>query len=322
MRQVEKGSAVMLIWDSEEEIPNNYDTVVLWNSFKKSEKSNILSAPELVEGKSDFLRSKFLSWIFDFGESYVGGQRVVDILELTNGLSYWWFTSLGQKFNVSGEPGINDVIKILAVEPIIRKNEIRLIHIVTSNSKLLEIFRAYSNNQCLKFSYKLLNTNKSILKSVYSILPHFFQALLYFLWYLKTSIPFLTSASPEARRFQGDVMFIDILVHLDKKSLANNKFLSNYWTSLTDLLNLLKLRSNWLHNFYKHKDIPGVFEANTLLDKFNKSEEKESHSLIESFLTPLVFINALKIYLKLYFCSLKLSGYTNPKVLRLTFRHY
>ncbi len=305
-------SKVLLIWDSEDEAPTNYNTIIVWNSFKNSPESNIISAFDLVEEKSDLLRREFLRWVYDFGETVVNGKRIIDILEISSNLSFWWFTSIGQKFNISGESLINDGIKALAVEPLIFKNSINEIRVVTDNTRLLNLFKGFSKTKDLKFSYKRLSKSRFISTTISSFLPNSFHAALYFFWYLKENVSNLISPSTEPEKFQGDVMFMDVLVHLDKKSFVSNKFLSNYWTNLIDLLGQLNLNSNWLHNFYRHKAFPRLANAEELMRKFNDSKLGQYHSLFESFLTFSIFINASILYFKLFLISIRLS-YSNLK---------
>jgi len=299
-------SEILLIWDSEGDLPDIYGTIFLWNIIKTSSNDNIISAPLLVENNSQELRNKILNWIYQVGETKIKGTRIVDILEIEADLSYWWFTSLGQKFNISDESPINDAIKALAFEQYLDLKDIKGIHIVSSNIRLIDLFKSFCKTRKIKFSYKDLNKSGSNYSKLFHILPDFFNAFLYFFWFVFNNFKFLISKAPDSLNFREGILFMDVLVHLNQKSKKTGEFHSNYWTELPKLMDKLGIKSNWLHNFYKHQSVPNIQTAKNLIKNFNNSST-QSHTLIEAYLSPKVFLDALKLYSKLFFRSFKLS---------------
>ncbi|WP_204312186.1 hypothetical protein, partial [Raoultella planticola] len=87
------------------------------------ETEGIKSLFAYIDRNSDRLRKKFLSWVFDMGEMKVNGERVIDILQIRDGLSYWWLTLFAEKCPWK-ETAIKDIIRILALEEIIINNHI------------------------------------------------------------------------------------------------------------------------------------------------------------------------------------------------------
>ena len=307
MTQNFKNSDILLVWDSEGDVPNTFGTTVLWNSFKASTHDNIISAPILVESYSHELRNKILGWIYHVGETRIKGTRIVDILEFEPDLSYWWFTSLGQKFNISDESRINDAVKAMAIEQYLDLEDIKGVHIVSSDIRLIKLFKSYCKNRKLKFSCLSLNDRRSTHSGLFQYLPDIFKAFLYFFWYVFKNFTFFRSRVPDNLNFQGGMLFMDVFVHLNQKSFETGEFLSNYWTSLPKMMERLGIKSNWLHNFYRHESVPNIRLANDLIDKLNNSSI-QNHKLIEAYLSPSVLLDALKIYSKLLIRSFKLSG--------------
>jgi surface carbohydrate biosynthesis protein (TIGR04326 family) len=299
-------SKILLIWDAEGDFPNTFGTVVLWNNFKSSSNENIISAPLLVESNSNELRNKILAWIHQLGETRIRGTRIVDILEIEPNLSYWWFTSLGQKFNISAESRINDAVKALAIEQYLNLENINGVHLVSSDIPLIKLFKYYCKTRKLKFSCISQNNSRSIQSRLFHYLPDIFKALLYHFWFTCNNFKFLISKAPNRQNFQEGILFMDVFVHLNKKAFETGDFISNYWTSLPKLIERLGIKTNWLHNFYRHESVPNIQVANDLIGKFNDSSS-QNHSLIEAYLSPWVLLDSLKIYSKLFFRSSKLS---------------
>lgn len=286
------------------DVPNTYGTTVLWNNFKSSSNDNIISAPLLVESNSHELRNRILDWIYQVGETRIKGTRIVDILEIEPDLSYWWFTSLGQKFNISDESRINDAIKALAIEQYLDLKDIKGVHIASSNMRLIKLFKSYCKTRKIKFS--CLSASGSTQTGLFKYLPGVFKALLYFIWFVFNNFKFLKFKIIESSNFQEGILFMDVFVHLNQKSNKTGEFLSNYWTDLPKLMERLGIRSNWLHNFYRHESVPNIRVANDLIRKYNHSSS-QNHKLIEAYLSPWVLLDSLKIYSKLFFRSSKLS---------------
>lgn len=300
-------SNTLLIWDSDRDYPDSFKNIFLWNSFNQSLEKNIISVPLLVEDHSIELREKFLNWIYEIGETHIKSNKIIDILEIESGLSYWWFTSLGQKFNISDSSPINDIIKIFAIEQYIDLTNFKEVHIVCKKKHLIKLFKSYSKSQKIKFSYRNNSKNWLQLNKLWKNFPNFIKAFLYFVWYFFTNIKFLITKKSR-KLFSSGILFIDILIHLNENSIKNGKFVSNYWTNLIELLDQLKTQSNWLHGFYRHNSIPNIRIASELLNKFNNSPI-QSHFLFENYISPKVFLESLSIYFNLYFKSFFILKY-------------
>ena len=61
----------LLIWDSEQELPDSDKYKVLWQSYTVSDASKEISIPKLIEDNADELKAKYLALIYDLGETKV-----------------------------------------------------------------------------------------------------------------------------------------------------------------------------------------------------------------------------------------------------------
>lgn len=302
-----------LIWDSDDDPPTGNWVTILWGGFGKGNYSDVISLPKLVEEQSDTLRMRYLSWIYDIGETCLKGKRLVDHLELRPSFSYWWMTLVAQKFNAFSSPYILEVIKLLAFEDaFLKKKKIDSILLVSNKKKMAQILKDYCTKANIGFTWnqaKKDNNRKSWIKSFYRSLPFFIQAsisLIRFAWQRRSNGG--RYQVQKLSKSNAEITFADILVHLDEHGLLNDEFVSNYWTSLIDKLNKSNLLSIWLHSYYEHKVVNSIKLAKNIISRFNKrSGNKQCHILIDVNLSLSLVIKALKDYFGLVKSSFRLN---------------
>ena len=301
----------LLVWDAEGSPPAGNWTTVLWSGFGEASDSTIISVPKLVEEHADTFKARYLAWIHELGETRINGKRLIDHLELRPGFSYWWMTSLAQKFNVSGISQIDNAIKAFALEGLIAERKPMSIILVSGNGKIASTLRSFCQNLGLRFEWnltKLPEKPESVARLIYGSLPAPIQGLIYFFRYSFKSLQLLRTKQMAVPVLNSEISFVDVLVHLDRKALTTGKFISNYWTALVDKLLQSNAKTNWLHNYFYQESIPSLVRAKELIGRFNKcSGEMQTHALIEANLSPSVFIKALKDYFKICRASYHLA---------------
>jgi hypothetical protein len=68
----------VLLWDSDAIPPLTNDYVVLWNGFTDPDLiQSSISIPDYIEEHSDRLRSRFLSFVHEVGNSQSGGETIL-----------------------------------------------------------------------------------------------------------------------------------------------------------------------------------------------------------------------------------------------------
>jgi len=310
-------STKLLVWDAEGLPPTGAWITILWSSFKEGTDPKIISLPQLVEEQADELKTRYLAWIFEFSEKDINGKRLVDHLELWPGLSYWWMTSLAQKFNSSGTSQINNAIKALLVENLVIEYGPKSIELVSCNKMVAVVLQDFC--QALKIQFKWESTgpvreikSKSIAKNIFHSLAYPLQAHVQFLWFVFRSFPVLFKRRNIEPAITDGITFIDVLVHLDRDTFKTGRFISNYWTALVDKLIQSGTKINWLHNYYCHEPISSLSRAHDLIEAFNKNGSKnQSHILLEMNLSMVVFIKALKYYYRSWKASRQLTVIDN-----------
>ncbi len=300
----------LLIWDAEGSPAAGDWTALLWRGFAANDSPDLISMPKLVEEQADVLRARYLAWIYELGDTRVNGKRLVDHLELRPGFSYWWLTSLAQKFNISGTSQIDNAIKALALELLVSERKILSIVLVSSNHQLASTVKSFCRKLELQFQWKFVEPNekpKSMVRLMYDALPGPARSLISLFLYMFKSFPLIFHKQAETP-FSGEITFIDVLVHLDKKTFTTGNFISNYWTALVDKLSRSNVKTNWLHNYSQQDEIPSLVKAQELTERFSScSSGMQAHELIEGNLTSSVFLRALGDYLRICRASFRFS---------------
>ena len=131
--------------------PSGNFTIVLWRKFATPEAANGVSIPALIEENADVLRSRYLDWIYKFGDLRIDGRRLIDHLEIRPRFSYWWMTLLAEKCNFAKSPQITDAVRLFAFDDWVKHS---------ANIKYIELVSA---NHELQSAKKLVEAKKSVL---------------------------------------------------------------------------------------------------------------------------------------------------------------
>lgn len=309
MRKVVKS---IVIWDAEGIPTIDGDLKLLWRNFNAGEDDDIISISKWVEENSNSLRSRYLSWVYDLGVTKIHGKKILDILEIRPGFSFWWMTLVAQRTNAFESPYVLDVVKLMALEDVLNQYpQIERINLYSDNVKLINTLKAFTKETKydLKATFIKSKYREQLeFKPLHRRLPYFVQAFLYF-WKYFFNFYTLVKTNPKLRHNGGErhLTIVDILVHLHKDSFSTGRFHSNYWTNLVGILQDSSIKTNWIHSFYKHDSVKTPKYARKLIDTFN-NVDKTDHSLVEANLTLKNWLSSGIDYLKIVSRALSLNG--------------
>lgn len=298
--------STFLVWDGEGQPPEGDWIPVLWRRFSEADGASAHSIPTRLEDQADALRARFLGWLYDLGEAHIDGRRLVDCLAMRPGFSYWWTTLLVEK-SYAKSSRLLDAIKLLALEDLVGANAGRTIILASGDKTLTRAFRQWCGNAGLAFQLQRLKPKAapvSLVRKLYSHLPHPVQALLTLLRHLRQRWPLRQSGAPSGSMSGKGLTIVDYLFHLSPKALLTGQFASNYWTDLIGVLSEETVRVNWLHHFVGHQEVPTARHARNLIARFNQNSAKsQSHMTLDGALSWSVIISAARDY-----CRLVLAG--------------
>ena len=304
--------STLLVWDLEDLPICSHPSTILWRHSSDGLNNTSLSIAACVESQAHELRKSYLSWVYELPEVIVGSKRILDHLQIRPLLSYWWLTKPAQKFNITNGNGINDTLKLLAFESILASRQATKVELHTENSALAlcmeELCYLYSNE------FHWVNKRFQVPLRIPYILRSLFKGLGYLLWYSLQTLKCRRIREPG--KILGQVLFIDILVHLDPFFRKEGRFKSNYWTSLVDKMKSWRLGSTWIHLFYMHDELKAPVKASDLMKVFNKnSNEDETHFLLEDYFDFDIIKRALIDYANLIRVAHSLSAFKAPSMM-------
>ena len=145
----------VLLWDSDGILPSTNDYVVLWNSFSVPGSIHpSISIPEYVEEHSDRLRSRFLGFVHDVGNSRSGAKTVLEHLQIRPTFSYWWLTLFASK-RWHPDSHITEAVKLIALEEILAA--IKYSEIISVSTQMMNDEIKKFNKNMKKISLKIPN---------------------------------------------------------------------------------------------------------------------------------------------------------------------
>lgn len=320
--------STILIWDHPDAPPVSLaagKTIIFWCSYSTHDLDSAVSIPQWVEDHADRLRQRYLSWVYEIGETQIQGQRVVDHLQLRPGFSAWWMSLLAEKCNFVKSTHIDDAIKLIALIDWISCQTIELVVLVSAKKKLAQCLRVFSKQKRIGFDWQYSKAkstvNSSILRRLYSNLPHILQALIW-LWRRILSRWELRGVGlPEWQHSRGDVTFISYLCNLVPKAAKQGLFESRYWGKLPNILHEKGIKTNWLHIYFEHEFLPTAKDAVEHISRFNgNAKGLQSHVTIDSFLSVRIIIRSLFDWLYLVYKGISLPIQSQvPKVNGINF---
>jgi surface carbohydrate biosynthesis protein (TIGR04326 family) len=297
----------VVLWDQKSEPAIIEDEILCWQSY--SEYDSLLSVPRYVEHHAERLRKKYLAFIHDLGEYRIAGKRVVDHMNLGDGFSMWWMTTLAEKSPLKS-PRIYDCLRLLAIEEILVAKHTSDLTLVSCDTTLADAVRQLCKNLQIQFCWRSKGDSerKSLLRRFHDAFPYAVRGLLSLRHIAKR---WSLRGLEKPQWFAGkDAVFIcSYFIHLDPVRLAQGEFRSRQWEALPKSLQDAGKRINWIQLFLFSNAVPDVATGLNLLRRFNKDVRNQGgHAFLESYLTLGLVGRVLRTWLWLNVVSWRLRS--------------
>jgi surface carbohydrate biosynthesis protein (TIGR04326 family) len=282
------------------------DHVYRWNGY--AETPSVGSLLRYVERNADRLKSKYLNWIHELGESSVGGRRLIERLVLGNGLSYWWMTLLVEKSPYKSP--ISDAVRLLALDEILAARKPARVRYVGPPGWLQESVRALCRRMEIKFEWQrrsITGAPKTI-RDFYLAMPLAIRALLSGSRYLWRRWPFKhrKTSDPNAG---GDLFLCSYFFNFAPDLASKGEFRSRYWGGLQRLMEQRRIRGNWLQLYVAQEGIDGTGGAIALTEAFNRTADATGyHTFLDAYLSVRVVTRVVWTWLWLNFTAWRLRN--------------
>ena len=210
----------LYIWDSPKKITlNNKDnaTILFWQRFDNE--NNKISIPNLVEKNSDYLRLKYLEWIYKIGNTEVNSKTIIEILKIRKNFSAWWMSLISEKSNFAKSTYIDEIIKLILLDKLVKSNSILKLIIYSNNQKLINVLRNYCKRKKIIFKAEKINLNKKIneknlLKNLFYSLPYSLRGFVWLIYKILYTIPLKGVGIQNWKNINKKFIFISYLFNI------------------------------------------------------------------------------------------------------------
>ncbi len=264
------------------------DNLLLWDSHFEDQEKNIVSILSEVESNSDLYRNQFYEFLFEISEKKIKNNTLEKYLEIEHGLSFFWFSNLGQRDNYYAYPVIDDLLKIFAFLKIIEEKKITELHLnLKVRPKVLNQIIEVLKTKGVKITY--INNLQPKNKNYASL---FFISIIYIIYTFIIRFNLIRN-----KKNNSQIALFDFLVDKKKESY------SKYFTVLPDLIKKNNFRFTHSHFFFK-KDFKTLFHSD--FNFLNKNDH-----IIDREISFKIMLRVIKNYISLINKRKKLKNKTS-----------
>ena len=257
-KNLENSDSILLLL--EEDSPENFGSKIRAHWNKTIVVNGEVSVPSKVEEHISEIKEKYLSWVYDFGQTKLEGKTMTEHLRILEGLSFWWMTYLGEKSPYKC-PAIHRVFKLMALEKVYRENACRGIIYCGNDPMLHQILSQWCGKmshpyQRIPASEKPETIKKSLdLKEIFCLLPNLAQACIWLIhrWWVRFRN--LKTNPPAQDANENRVTLVTYFPNIDKEETKKGRFRSRYWEEFHQLLDQSPLAVNWIWFYFKQNEI-------------------------------------------------------------------
>ena len=255
------------------------------------EKTEFLEVSELVETNSQSIRSKFLSWVFEFGQINSSEQPIVDLLKFGHRVNLWAMSTLAEK-SIWKTPEILDALQIIALQEQLSLRKPSFIEVTFSNVEFLEILSKICAKFGCEIQYPQHFEEPKLLQVVSSPRLGALGAIVELVKFGVRRLPFrLLKKSRWAISSSDDYLLV---TYFDNFTIHSNRgrkyFQSNYFGNLPYEMTKMGRNVSWLHIF---PNSDSLFENFRSVLKLNKVRPLDSFSHRHFTLEKLISIRVL-----------------------------
>jgi surface carbohydrate biosynthesis protein (TIGR04326 family) len=251
--------------------------IIFWTSTNKCHSS----LDYLLEDNKHIIKKKFLEInkkFYENNQKKFSNFKYLDISLLE--------ISLVLEKNPFKSPKIYDCLKLLALEILIDKKEIKKVLYLGNSSDIYLSLKEFCNNKKVEFDSKIKFYNKESF-----IFPLFYSLFFYFFFILKNF------KKTKVKNFDSKITFFSYFVHFN--NTKEKKYNSLLWGGINNLLKKMRISSNWFHFFVPSNQVQNINIGKKKINLFNRNY-LEKHGFINVFISYKDLIYIFLQYLKFF----------------------
>jgi surface carbohydrate biosynthesis protein (TIGR04326 family) len=299
---------LVVVWDQREPPNNCVGDILLWQGY--SSNSKFLSIPGYLEEHAKELRAKYLAFIHDLGETELKGKKIVEHLDIGDNFSLWWMTTLAEKSTFKS-PKIYDCLRLIALEEILRIKKPSELFLESSDRNLISATRQLCKLLNITFSWKSATKTKTKINwsrsQIFKSMPYTLQGIIFLIWHIVSRRQLRYFEKLKWYSNQSAMFICSYFIHVDPGVLKTNRFHSNQWEQIPQIINDNGLHINWVHHFMRSSVVPNDKVGMDYLNKLNRESNINGvHSFLDSYISIGIIVRVFKRWIWLHFIAYRL----------------
>ena len=302
----------LTVWCHPVPPPLDFANVVLWGAFlPDGAPDDWVSLPTEVGIRRHELRHRYSKWVHEVGMRPRHGRSLRETLTIRSGFSYWWMTTPASNALASDSP-VYRAVRFMALDQIAEDRGATHIQIYGSDKTVAATIKSWARKHKRTVQWQRRTApQKSGAASHKSRLfkkrmVGFFPPLGALSVLLR--LPQATNTSEQVQQAgeSAQLLLVDYLAHLSQPALDGERFESNYWGPLVDVVEK-QPPVTWLHLSPSRPSHSSLNREQALMHSW-PSRPGIQHDLLHAGLTRAIKWRAARDYLSIVVRGLRLTG--------------
>ena len=324
---------IILIEDYNDEKIDDNCTVISWydNDNINLNKINAISLTTYLEDNAKYIRDLYFSKLNNFFSLKINSKKISDYFKINNNFNTWWMSLNVENSNFAKNPEINDMLRFVALEEIIKNANVKEIKFIGNNDEISSAVKKFCKNKKINFSNFYKIKNKFFLNFII-FLKNYIYGFLYLFVYSFKRLPLVLFQKNLRNKRLKDIMFVSYFLNIEIDQQNKGKVKNNYWPNIDKILKKNNYHSTWYYIFIPSKKIPNSIDALKKINYLNNNNlNKDNHVIIDGYINLPIIIKTLyqwfRINLKLIFIYKKIFNNMSAKepfilLLKKSFTNY
>ncbi len=297
-----------LVWDFLSVPPTSNDTcLVLWRQYADCYRGAI-SIPQYIDQNPKQIRSEYLEYIFKLSRLEHHGMPIGELLQIREGLSFWWLSLLQEKCNYAKSPLIEDAIRLIAFDICISETPPTSLKLASRNVRLAQSLSQWCKQRSIAF-YWTCSEVRFISKIYYAsrfpyIIP-IIGAFAYYLRFIMRHWALIPVSHQTPLDGMPDIHFFSYLPHFSPDLPLQPDFDTIYWGTLPAFLSRNNIKSRWTYLFSGKP--PTNHDILKLNSTFRQDSSFQARALLANYVSFRVLLTSLTDWLRIFLGSLPVT---------------
>ncbi len=286
---------IILIEDYNDEKIDDYYTVISWydNDNINLNKINVISLTTYLEHNDNHIRDLYFTKLNNFFSLKINSKRIIDYFKINNNFNAWWMSLNVENSNFAKNPEINDMLRFIALEEIVKNSNIKEIKFIGNNDDISSALKIFCKNNNINFSNSYKRKKKFFFNFII-FLKNYIYGFLYLFVYTFKRLPLILFQKNLSNKKLKDIMFVSYFLNIEIDQKNRDKVKNNYWPNIDKILQKNNYNSTWYYIFIPSKKIPNSIDALKKINYLNNNNSnKHNHIIIDGYINLPIIIETL-----------------------------